>query len=450
MGAGHQFAVAYYNNINASNTASAVVTITSGVYKGIYTKNFTINPLNISNASSIASIASQAYSGKEIKPTPAVKYGGITLKNASDYTLSYKNNVNPGTATLTATFKGNYSGSLSRSFTITGASLTYTTHVQNYGWIGSSPSNTIAQNGQMGGTSGKGLRVEALKINLVNNTMYSGGISYKTQIQNIGWQGARTSGGISGTSGRSLRLETLSINLTGQLASYYDIYYRVHAQNIGWMGWAKNGAEAAGTVGLSLRLEAMQIYLVPKTTSPPGSTFSGISTVSPNYPCAIDTSTKGLQGDVKYNAVVHIQNIGDKSYSSVNGSTMLGTSGQSLRQEAIRMSLVSPKYSGSIEYEVHVQNIGDQGWKKSGDLAGTSARSLRLEALRIKLTGTMESKYDIYYRTHVQNIGWTGWAKNGQWSGSAGYAYRMEAMQIVLVDKGTTAPGLNTSYFYKR
>ena len=331
-----------------------------------------------------------------------------------------------------------------------GVSLNYSTHVQNYGWLGSSPSNTLAQNGQMSGTSGKSLRVEALKINLTNNTMYSGGISYKTQIQNVGWQEPRSSGGESGTSGRSLRLETLSIELTGQLQDHYNIYYRVHAQNIGWMGWAKNGEDAAGTVGLSLRLEAIQIYLAPKTASPPGDTFNGISTVSPNYPCAVDTSAKGLQGDVSYNNMVHIQNIGNKTSNGVNGSTMLGTSGKSLRLEAFKMSLVNAPTSGSIDYEVHVQNIGNQGLRSQNALAGTEGRSLRLEALRVKLSGNMEQQYDIYYRTHVQNIGWTGWAKNGQWSGSAGYAYRMEAMQIVIVEKGTTAPGLNQSFYYRK
>jgi uncharacterized protein YjdB len=80
-----------------------------------------------------------------------------------------------------------------------------------------------------------------------------------------------SNGALSGTEGRSLRLEAIQIRLTGTAASQYDIYYRVHAQNFGWMGWAKNG-QSAGTAGYSYRLEAIQIVLVPKGTSPPGST----------------------------------------------------------------------------------------------------------------------------------------------------------------------------------
>ena len=150
-----------------------------------------------------------------------------------------------------------------------------------------------------------------------------------------------------------------------------------------------------------------------------------------------------------YLAIAHVQNIGDRGYPAATGSTILGTTGSSLRLEAMTLLLRNAPVSGSVRYEVHVQNIGWQGWKESGEIAGTSGQSLRLEAIRIELTGEMADSYDIYYRTHVQNIGWTGWAKNGQSCGSAGYAYRMEAMQIVIVPKGTV-PGVNAGYFYQR
>ena len=76
---------------------------------------------------------------------------------------------------------------------------------------------------------------------------------------------------MSGTSGKSLRLEAIKIRLTGEMAKKYDIYYRVHCQNIGWMGWAKNG-ESAGTAGYSYRLEGINIMLVEKGNAAPGST----------------------------------------------------------------------------------------------------------------------------------------------------------------------------------
>ena len=91
----------------------------------------------------------------------------------------------------------------------------------------------------------------------------SGSIQYRTHVQNIGWQGWKKDGEMSGTSGKSLRLEAIQIKLTGDISRYYDVCYRVHAQNFGWMNWACNG-ESAGTAGYSYRLEAIQIKLVPK------------------------------------------------------------------------------------------------------------------------------------------------------------------------------------------
>ena len=67
-------------------------------------------------------------------------------------------------------------------------------------------------------------------------------------------------------------MEAIKIALTGNMKKHYDVWYRVHAQKYGWMGWAKNGA-AAGTTGLSYRVEALQVVLVKKGGKAPGATF---------------------------------------------------------------------------------------------------------------------------------------------------------------------------------
>ena len=78
--------------------------------------------LDISSAT-IAPIAEQAYTGSAVKPTPAVKVGSKTLKSGTDYTLSYKNNTNAGTATVTVAGRGNYAGTKSVTFKIAPASI---------------------------------------------------------------------------------------------------------------------------------------------------------------------------------------------------------------------------------------------------------------------------------------------------------------------------------------
>lgn len=91
----------------------------------------------------------------------------------------------------------------------------------------------------------------------------SGGIQYRAQVQNIGWQGWVSDGAIAGTVKQSLRLEAIQIELTGQLAQNYSVSYRAQVQNIGWQGSVSDGT-TAGTVGQGLRLEALKISLIPK------------------------------------------------------------------------------------------------------------------------------------------------------------------------------------------
>ena len=67
----------------------------------------------------ISGIKDKTFTGSAIGQNPTVKVGNKTLKKGTDYTLTYKNNINTGTATVTITGKGSYSGSVSRTFKIT-------------------------------------------------------------------------------------------------------------------------------------------------------------------------------------------------------------------------------------------------------------------------------------------------------------------------------------------
>lgn len=139
--------------------------------------------------------------------------------------------------------------------------VNYSTHIQNIGW------QSGKADGELSGTTGKALRLEAIKISL-GNVEYTGGIQYSTHIQNIGWQNWKSNGVISGTEKQAKRLEAIKIKLTGTMASKYDVYYRVHAQNYGWLNWTKNG-NPAGTQGKAKRLEAVEIRLVKKGSKGP-------------------------------------------------------------------------------------------------------------------------------------------------------------------------------------
>ena len=59
------------------------------------------------------------YTGSQICPAVTVKYQGTALTEGKDYTLAYSDNLNAGTGSVQITGKGNYSGSLTKTFTIT-------------------------------------------------------------------------------------------------------------------------------------------------------------------------------------------------------------------------------------------------------------------------------------------------------------------------------------------
>lgn len=151
------------------------------------------------------------------------------------------------------------------------------------------------------------------------------------------------------------------------------------------------------------------------------------------------------------NALVHIQNIGDKSFANLNQNITIGTTGQSKRLEGITLGLsaIPSEMSGTIQYRTHVQNRGWQGWVNSGAFSGTKGKALRLEAIQIKLTGSLAQNYDVYYRVHAQNYGWLDWAKNGSSAGTEGFGYRLEALQICVLPKNSPAAPRVGSNAYK-
>ena len=77
-----------------------------------------LSRISISKASVTLSTSTYAYDGKAKKPGVTVKLNGKALKNGTDYIVSYSNNTKVGTATVKITGKGNYAGSISKTFKI--------------------------------------------------------------------------------------------------------------------------------------------------------------------------------------------------------------------------------------------------------------------------------------------------------------------------------------------
>lgn len=113
--AGVDYMVSYQNNVNVGTATVKVQGV--GNYTGIIEKTFKINPKSLADASIVTNDVVY-YTGQEMQPTVSVVSGGKTLYSGIEYTVTYKENKNIGTATVTVKGIGNYTGTISKNFTI--------------------------------------------------------------------------------------------------------------------------------------------------------------------------------------------------------------------------------------------------------------------------------------------------------------------------------------------
>ena len=310
---------------------------------------------------------------------------------------------------------------------LTVKNVSVSAHVQNIGWMDPVGLGNVA------GTTGRGLNLEALKISLevdgaTSQEQVANALSVEAHVSGVGWQAAVGNGGTAGTTGQARAVEALRVRLSDGLSARYTVWYRVHSAEFGWLGWACDGADA-GSAGYGRAVQAVQVAVLPKGDPAPGDTTCPFKNRSDD-PASISVRS-------------HTSNIG--WMSPVGGGSVAGTTGRGLPMEALEAQLGWYGHSGSIELRGHVSNVGWQQWSK--EHCGTTGKSQRLEAVQIRLTGEAADKYDIWYCAHVSGIGWLDWACNGAAAGSAGKGRAIEAVKVVLVEKGGAAPGSSAKVF---
>ena len=92
---------------------------------------------------------------------------------------------------------------------------------------------------------------------------------------------------------------------------------------------------------------------------------------------------------IKITGVKTLKNI---SYTVMPDRIEAGTEGQSKRIEAIQIELENLE-DYTIEYKVHIQDIGWTNWYRDGEMAGTVGKGLRIEGIKIRIV----SKYKKHY-----------------------------------------------------
>ncbi|MBR3935396.1 MAG: Ig-like domain-containing protein, partial [Oscillospiraceae bacterium] len=132
---GTDYTISYEDNIDAG-TASLII-IGKNNYRGGVRKTFVINKKDIGDLSVSGINASYEYNdGAEIKPVVSVAYGSIAL-DENDFTVAYSENVEPGTAKVILTGKGNYIGTVEKTFEITAKNIAPTVEISgSYSYTG--------------------------------------------------------------------------------------------------------------------------------------------------------------------------------------------------------------------------------------------------------------------------------------------------------------------------
>ena len=111
------YRVCVFSYNNSSEKASNIIYVT--------TKDV-ISSIDIDSLGFKLSLSSNSYTydGKAKTPTVTIKNDTATLIKDTDYTVEYSNNINAGTATVTVTGIGNYTGILTKTFIINKAQQT--------------------------------------------------------------------------------------------------------------------------------------------------------------------------------------------------------------------------------------------------------------------------------------------------------------------------------------
>ncbi|QUO23277.1 hypothetical protein KFE18_06935 [Clostridiaceae bacterium Marseille-Q4143] len=121
---GKHYTVSYENNVNVGTAAIVIRGIEANGYSGVKHVYFTIQPQSVAKKVKAKVNGKKfLYTGNELTPGVNLTYNKRNLTEGVDYVLSYSNNVGKGSAKITITGIGNYTGSKTVKFKITGPKL---------------------------------------------------------------------------------------------------------------------------------------------------------------------------------------------------------------------------------------------------------------------------------------------------------------------------------------
>ncbi|VUZ22932.1 Uncharacterised protein, partial [Acetobacterium wieringae] len=355
--------------------------------------------------------------------------------------------------------------------------INYRSHIQNLAWA------AWVRNGQKSGTTGLGLRMEAMEIKLSSLDGLDIGVTYRVHVQNVGWQPWYADGVTAGTVGQSLRMEAIEIKLTGADASKYTVQYRGHLENSGWTSWKKNG-ETLGTTGQELRLEAISVVLI-KNVDLNASITNEVKNKAPylqiwasDFPRAdvllhdirtehrvlnpkvtaginkssgftftIDPTHKNYNFLRKMHTTIYVYEIYSNTRKNLVFEGRILTDNEDFNKlRAVTCEGELGYLLDSIQRPAKYINVTPEQWMTTvldnHNMQVTSDKRLYMGICTVLGDGS-GVVISTAYRSHVENESWLTWVKNGDLSGTTGSSLRMEALELKLENIGSVDIGVN-------
>ncbi len=169
------------------------VTVTGkGNYTGTASQTYNIIAQEAGSFVVTLSTESVVYTGGELKPAVTVKKGDVTLNEGTDYTVMYIDNINVGMATVTVRGKGNYEGTVNKTFfitpkTLTGDMVTLSASSFTYNGVQQRPVVTVSDHDFMTSndyyiTNEGGVNIGSYNVIITGKSNYTGTVTKQFSI----------------------------------------------------------------------------------------------------------------------------------------------------------------------------------------------------------------------------------------------------------------------------
>ena len=312
--------------------------------------------------------SSYNYTGKAIAPAVTVKDAdGKTLRKGTDYTVTYSNNIVPGTASAKVTFKGNYTGTYTVKYNIVipaTSKITFTSNNSSVkiSWakVAGAAGYKVYQKTASGWkVLGNTTKNEATLAKLAQGTKYT--YAVKAAVINNGklyWASAYRTIDTATTAPATSKIvaaqNTSAIKLTWNAvkgANGYAVYLKTAS------GWKHLGNTTKTTATLSgLKAGTNYIYAVRSITLTASNQYvlGGYrELITATKPVAPTTSvaTSGGKATIKWNAVPGASGYQVYYKSATSGWKLLGTVGSGVR------SFTDSGYTAGAKYAFAVRAV---------------------------------------------------------------------------------------------